>query len=140
MAETRQAERPLSPHLQIYRFTITMAMSIIHRITGAGLYVGTLLLAAWLISVAMGPDAYAAFQSVAGFSTSCVSVCSAACAFSWTSSVAFTFSLSAIRGPFPVRCLPPPRAVSLRMMHQFKFNPERHFYEPTFKERCRPVF
>jgi succinate dehydrogenase / fumarate reductase cytochrome b subunit len=66
MAETRQAERPLSPHLQIYRFTITMAMSIIHRITGAGLYVGTLLLAAWLISVAMGPDAYAAFQSVAG--------------------------------------------------------------------------
>ncbi|MEN6541621.1 succinate dehydrogenase, cytochrome b556 subunit [Parvibaculum sp.] len=66
MAETRQAERPLSPHLQIYRFTITMAMSIIHRITGAGLYVGTLLLAAWLLSVAMGPDAYASFQSVAG--------------------------------------------------------------------------
>lgn len=67
MAETRQAARPLSPHLQIYRFTITMAMSIIHRITGVGLYAGTLLLAAWLLSVAMGPDAYAAFQSVAGF-------------------------------------------------------------------------
>jgi len=66
MAETRQAGRPLSPHLQIYRFTITMAMSIIHRITGIGLYAGTLLLAAWLLSAAMGPDYYDLFQSVAG--------------------------------------------------------------------------
>jgi succinate dehydrogenase / fumarate reductase cytochrome b subunit len=66
MANTRQAARPLSPHLQIYRFTITMAMSIIHRITGGALYFGTLLLAWWLLSVAMGPDAYALFQTVAG--------------------------------------------------------------------------
>jgi succinate dehydrogenase / fumarate reductase cytochrome b subunit len=46
------ANRPLSPHLQIYRLTMTMMMSIMHRITGSALYVGTLLLAWWLISAA----------------------------------------------------------------------------------------
>ena len=66
MAAPRQVERPLSPHLQIYRFTITMAMSIIHRITGLGLYGGTALLAWWLIALATGPDAYALFLNVAG--------------------------------------------------------------------------
>lgn len=66
MAAPRQVERPLSPHLQIYRFTITMAMSIIHRITGMGLYFGTALLAWWLIATATGPEAYAQFQAVAG--------------------------------------------------------------------------
>jgi succinate dehydrogenase / fumarate reductase, cytochrome b subunit len=55
MAEARQTvERPLSPHLSIYRPLINMVMSILHRITGAALYFGTLLLAAWLISAAMG--------------------------------------------------------------------------------------
>ena len=48
MAESRAArprvERPLSPHLQIYRFTWTMAMSVVHRATGMALYAGTLLL------------------------------------------------------------------------------------------------
>ncbi|MES1991483.1 MAG: succinate dehydrogenase, cytochrome b556 subunit [Pseudomonadota bacterium] len=66
MAAPRQVERPLSPHLQIYRFTITMAMSIIHRITGIGLYAGTALLAWWLIALATGPDAYVLFLNVAG--------------------------------------------------------------------------
>ena len=40
MSETKpamRAARPLSPHLQVYRFAWTMAMSIVHRITGAGL-------------------------------------------------------------------------------------------------------
>ena len=46
------AERPLSPHLQIYRFTMTMMMSIAHRISGAMLYFGTFLLAWWLIAAA----------------------------------------------------------------------------------------
>jgi succinate dehydrogenase / fumarate reductase cytochrome b subunit len=55
-------ERPLSPHLQIYRWPITMAMSIAHRVTGAGLYLGTLLLAWWLIAAASGPNAYARVQ------------------------------------------------------------------------------
>src|SRR3954453_14356873 len=52
-------QRPLSPHLQIYRFMLTMMMSIVHRITGAALYFGTLLLAWWLIAAAAGPNAYA---------------------------------------------------------------------------------
>jgi succinate dehydrogenase / fumarate reductase cytochrome b subunit len=46
--------RPLSPHLLIYKFTLTMAMSIIHRITGVANYVGTLLLVGWLAAAALG--------------------------------------------------------------------------------------
>jgi succinate dehydrogenase / fumarate reductase cytochrome b subunit len=56
------AARPISPHLSIYRLKLTMAMSIVHRITGAALYGGTLLLVWWLLAVASGPDAYATFQ------------------------------------------------------------------------------
>lgn len=48
-------KRPLSPHLQVYSLPINMVMSIIHRITGAALYFGTLLLAWWLIAAATGP-------------------------------------------------------------------------------------
>ena len=48
--------RPLSPHLQIYRPMLTTMMSIAHRLTGAALYVGTLLLAWWLVAAAAGPD------------------------------------------------------------------------------------
>jgi succinate dehydrogenase / fumarate reductase cytochrome b subunit len=47
--------RPLSPHLQIYSPLINMVMSILHRITGAALYFGTLLLAWWLIAAATSP-------------------------------------------------------------------------------------
>jgi succinate dehydrogenase / fumarate reductase, cytochrome b subunit len=55
MPEARQTvERPLSPHLSIYKLQINMVMSILHRLTGAALYFGTLLLAAWLIATAMG--------------------------------------------------------------------------------------
>lgn len=50
------AERPLSPHLQIYKPMLTMMMSIFHRITGAALYFGTLLLVWWLTAAAAGPD------------------------------------------------------------------------------------
>jgi succinate dehydrogenase / fumarate reductase cytochrome b subunit len=56
------AARPLSPHLGIYRFTLTMAMSITHRITGAGLYVGTLLLAWFLLAASMDASAFAYFS------------------------------------------------------------------------------
>ena len=59
-------DRPLSPFLT-YRWTLTMAMSIVHRITGIGLYVGTLLMAWWLIATASGPGAYANIQ---GFTSS----------------------------------------------------------------------
>ncbi len=51
-------QRPISPHLQIYSPLINMMMSIVHRITGVALYVGTLLLAFYLVSAASGPDAY----------------------------------------------------------------------------------
>jgi succinate dehydrogenase / fumarate reductase cytochrome b subunit len=53
MTQSRStANRPLSPHLQIYKPIPTMVMSIVHRITGSALYVGTLLVAWWLIAAA----------------------------------------------------------------------------------------
>jgi succinate dehydrogenase / fumarate reductase cytochrome b subunit len=52
-----KASRPLSPHLQVYRWSMTMAMSIFHRATGIAFYGGTLLLAWWLIAAASG-EAY----------------------------------------------------------------------------------
>jgi succinate dehydrogenase / fumarate reductase, cytochrome b subunit len=64
MAEGNVA-RPVSPHLQIYRPMLTMVMSIVHRITGAALYFGTLLLAWWLLAAASGPNSYAVFQAAA---------------------------------------------------------------------------
>jgi succinate dehydrogenase / fumarate reductase cytochrome b subunit len=67
MADSKPAiERPLSPHLQIYRPMLTMVMSIVHRITGAALFFGTLLMLWWLIAIASGPAAYTTFQWVAG--------------------------------------------------------------------------
>ena len=63
MANVRApAPRPLSPHMSIYRWPLTMTMSIAHRVTGAALYVGTLLLAWWLIAASSGPNPYANVQ------------------------------------------------------------------------------
>lgn len=60
--ETRPAAaRPLSPHLQIYRWEITMFLSILHRATGAALAVGALVFTCWLMAVMQGPAAYADF-------------------------------------------------------------------------------
>ena len=59
-------QRPLSPHIQIYRWTLTMFLSILHRATGIALYAGTLLLVWWLMAAATGPEAFALFQGVAG--------------------------------------------------------------------------
>ncbi len=59
--------RPLSPHLSIYKPIPTMMMSIAHRITGGALYVGTLLVAWWLLAAAAGPEAFATAD---GFMTS----------------------------------------------------------------------
>jgi succinate dehydrogenase / fumarate reductase cytochrome b subunit len=67
MAETKApVERPLSPHLSIYKMTLTMAMSIAHRITGLGLYFGTVLVAWWLIAAASSPNTYAGFSRFMG--------------------------------------------------------------------------
>ena len=62
---TAMRPRPLSPHLQIWRWNVTMAASIAHRATGLALAAGTLLLAWWVIAAATGPDAYETFQHVA---------------------------------------------------------------------------
>jgi succinate dehydrogenase / fumarate reductase cytochrome b subunit len=52
-------ERPLSPHLQVYRWQITMVMSILHRVSGVVLTVGAFGLAWWLLAVAAGGEQYA---------------------------------------------------------------------------------
>lgn len=67
MAEAKSGSgRPLSPHLQIYKPMLTMMMSIAHRITGAGLYFGSLLLAWWLVAAASGPDYFNYVSEIAG--------------------------------------------------------------------------
>lgn len=66
MARTGPAERPLSPHLQIYKPTITMMMSIVHRVTGAALFFGTLLLVIALLALASGKTSYATVQAIYG--------------------------------------------------------------------------
>jgi succinate dehydrogenase / fumarate reductase cytochrome b subunit len=53
------SNRPLSPHLQIYKPQLTSMLSISHRITGIALAAGTLLLVAWIVGAAKGPDAFA---------------------------------------------------------------------------------
>ena len=55
--------RPLSPHLTVYKPQITSVLSIFHRITGAGLSVGTVLVVVWLVSVAAGENAFNNFNN-----------------------------------------------------------------------------
>jgi succinate dehydrogenase / fumarate reductase cytochrome b subunit len=64
--EQRVRPRPLSPHLTIYRWPVTMVTSITHRLTGVALYGGTLLLAAWLLAAGAGFEAYQTFMDAAG--------------------------------------------------------------------------
>ncbi|MGB3141107.1 MAG: succinate dehydrogenase, cytochrome b556 subunit [Aestuariivirga sp.] len=64
MANDKSAARPLSPHLQIYRPMLTMMMSIMHRITGVGLYFGIVLLVWWLTAASVS-ESY--FEFVQGF-------------------------------------------------------------------------
>jgi succinate dehydrogenase / fumarate reductase cytochrome b subunit len=61
-----RSNRPLSPHLQVYRWQWTMALSILHRITGVALGLGSLLLVYWLTAAATGPEAYARAQGFIG--------------------------------------------------------------------------
>jgi len=58
--------RPLSPHLQVYRLPLVALLSITHRITGVALSAGTILLAAWLGSAAYGPEAYDQVSALLG--------------------------------------------------------------------------
>jgi succinate dehydrogenase / fumarate reductase cytochrome b subunit len=56
--------RPLSPHLTIYRWPVTMATSITHRATGVGLSVGAVILAWWLVSISNGPEGWQSFHAL----------------------------------------------------------------------------
>jgi succinate dehydrogenase / fumarate reductase cytochrome b subunit len=58
--------RPLSPHLQVYRWQLTSVMSILHRISGIALSAGAILLVWWLVAAAEGVDAYAGVQAFLG--------------------------------------------------------------------------
>lgn len=63
----QKTNRPLSPHIQIYKPMLTMTMSIVHRLTGVALFFATILLAWWLVAAAAGP---VYFQFVEGILTS----------------------------------------------------------------------
>lgn len=56
--------RPLSPHLQIYKWQITMVMSIGHRASGIALACGTFLVVLWLVALALGPNIYSYFYII----------------------------------------------------------------------------
>ena len=60
----KSADRPISPHLQIYRWQLTSVLSILHRAAGIVLSAGAILLVWWLVAAASGPDAY---EGVANF-------------------------------------------------------------------------
>jgi succinate dehydrogenase / fumarate reductase cytochrome b subunit len=62
----RPVHRPLSPHLQIYKWQLTSVLSILHRATGIALTVGALYLAVWVMCAAAGPKTYATFQAFNG--------------------------------------------------------------------------
>jgi succinate dehydrogenase / fumarate reductase cytochrome b subunit len=61
-----QADRPLSPHLQIYTLSLTFLMSGFHRVTGFVLYFGMLIPAVWLLAAAAGPEWYAFVNGLLG--------------------------------------------------------------------------
>jgi succinate dehydrogenase / fumarate reductase cytochrome b subunit len=58
--------RPLSPHLQVYRWQLTSVLSILHRASGIALTAGTILLVWWLVAAAEGPDAYEGMRNFLG--------------------------------------------------------------------------
>lgn len=81
MAEPTRIVRPLSPHLQIYRPQLTSITSILTRITGNGLIVGTILIVWWLFAISRGGDHYDLANRVV---------------HSWPGSVVLTLSLWAV--------------------------------------------
>lgn len=63
---TATRDRPLSPHLSVYRWPVTMTVSILHRMTGSALYFGTLLIAWWLIAAATSESQFNIASAVFG--------------------------------------------------------------------------
>jgi succinate dehydrogenase / fumarate reductase cytochrome b subunit len=60
------ADRPLSPHMQVWRWHVTMATSILHRASLISMYVGALILAGFFIALAAGPDAFEGYKGLLG--------------------------------------------------------------------------
>jgi succinate dehydrogenase / fumarate reductase cytochrome b subunit len=60
------SNRPLSPHLQIYRFHLSMVLSVLHRATGMALAAGMVLFTWWVLALANGPGAYDTVRSFVG--------------------------------------------------------------------------
>jgi len=71
-------ERPLSPHLSVYRWQISNTLSIVHRATGFALSFGALALVGWLVSIVVGYDAYSTANSLFG------SIIGSIALFGWT--------------------------------------------------------
>ena len=61
---SNSSNRPLSPHLSVYKIHPGMVMSMMHRITGAGMVVGLVILTWWLVAAAAGPDSFAVVQGL----------------------------------------------------------------------------
>lgn len=66
MSEQIKSNRPLSPHLQVYKPQMTSVTSILHRATGVGLSYGLVVFVWWLVSAAIGPESYDYFLGFAG--------------------------------------------------------------------------
>jgi succinate dehydrogenase / fumarate reductase, cytochrome b subunit len=60
------SNRPMSPHLQVYRPQLTSVLSITHRATGVGLAAGTIFLVWWIMAAAAGPDYFGFVQEIMG--------------------------------------------------------------------------
>jgi len=58
--------RPLSPHMSVWRWHVTMFTSIAHRVSGVGLYLGALMAAGWAVALASGPEAYGTYTGLLG--------------------------------------------------------------------------
>ena len=85
-SQTGPRERPLSPHLQVYKPQMTSVLSILHRMTGVGLTVGLIMFAWWLVAAAIGPEAYKVFMGFAGSKLGLLLL------FAWT--IAFYYHLA----------------------------------------------
>jgi len=64
MAKQSADPRPLSPHMQVWRWHPTMASSILHRASGTINYIGAILITIWLVLLAAGPEAYAIYDTL----------------------------------------------------------------------------
>lgn len=81
----KAVRRPLSPHIQVYRWPISMALSILHRVTGVALAVGTLLLTWWLVAAASSDEVFERAQWFMG------SIVGLVLLFGWSAALIFHF-------------------------------------------------